>query len=38
VEGTEKPNNGKIKEMMDDWNYYASCTLTPVPVLDLGKC
>jgi hypothetical protein len=40
VEGREKSHNGKIKEIVDDKDYDASCTLTPVPVLDFGnvKC
>jgi hypothetical protein len=35
MEGTEKPHMDKYKEIMNEWNYDASCMLTPPLVLDL---
>jgi hypothetical protein len=35
MEGTEKPYVDKYKEITNDWNYDASCTLTSLPVSDL---
>jgi hypothetical protein len=35
MEGTEKPHVDKYKEITNDWNYDASCTLTSLPVWDL---
>jgi hypothetical protein len=29
---TEKPQVDKYKELMNDWNYVASCTLMSLPV------
>jgi hypothetical protein len=40
MEDIEKPHTDKYKEIMNDWNYDASCTLTSLPVWDLEnfKC
>jgi hypothetical protein len=40
MEGREKPNMDKYKEITNDWNYDASYTLTSLPVRDLEnlKC
>jgi hypothetical protein len=40
MEGREKPHVVKYKEIMNDLNYDASCTLTSLPVFDLEnfKC
>jgi hypothetical protein len=35
MEGTEKPHVDKYKEITNNWNYDASCTLTSLPVWDL---
>jgi hypothetical protein len=35
MEGIEKPHVYKYKEITNDWNYDASCTLTSLPVWDL---
>jgi hypothetical protein len=35
MEGIEKPHTDKYKEITNDWNYDASCTLTSLPVWDL---
>jgi hypothetical protein len=35
MEGIEKPYADKYKEITNDWNYDASCTLTSLPVWDL---
>jgi hypothetical protein len=35
VEGIDKPHAGKYKEITNDSNYDASCTLTSLPVWDL---
>jgi hypothetical protein len=35
MEGREKPQVDKFKEIMKDWNYDASCELTSLPVWDL---
>jgi hypothetical protein len=35
MEGIDKPHTGKYKEIMNDSNYDASCTLTSLPVWDL---
>jgi hypothetical protein len=35
MEGREKPHTDKYKEVMNDWNYDASCTLTSLPVWGL---
>jgi hypothetical protein len=35
MEDTEKPRTVKYKEIMNDWNYDASCTLTSLPVWDV---
>jgi hypothetical protein len=35
MEGIEKPHVDKYKEITNDWNYDASCTLTSLPVWDL---
>jgi hypothetical protein len=32
MESREKPHMNKYKEIMNDWHYYASCTLTSLPV------
>jgi hypothetical protein len=37
MEDAEKTHNGKIKEIMSDWNYDSSSALMSVPVLDLEK-
>jgi hypothetical protein len=34
MEGIEKPHKGQYKEITNDWNYDASCTLTSLPVWD----
>jgi hypothetical protein len=31
---TEKPHMDKYKEIMNDWVYDATCTLTSLPVLE----
>jgi hypothetical protein len=40
IEGVEKPHVDKYKEIMNDWNYDASCRLISLPVWDLEhfKC
>jgi hypothetical protein len=35
MEGIEKLHTDKNKEIMNNWNYDASCTLTSLPVWDL---
>jgi hypothetical protein len=35
MEGIDKPHTGKYKEIKNDLNYDASCTLTSLPVWDL---
>jgi hypothetical protein len=35
MEGIEKPHTDKYKEITNDWNYDAGCTLTSLPVWDL---
>jgi hypothetical protein len=35
MEGTEKPETDKYKEITNDWNYDASCTFTSLQVWDL---
>jgi hypothetical protein len=35
MEGIDKAHMGKYKEITNDWNYDASCTLTSLPVWDL---
>lgn len=35
MEGREKQHNDKCKEIMNDRNYDASCTLISLPVWDL---
>jgi hypothetical protein len=35
MEGIDKTQTGKYKEITNDWNYDASCTLTSLPVWDL---
>jgi hypothetical protein len=35
MEGIEKPHVDKYKEITNNWNYDASCTLISLPVLDL---
>jgi hypothetical protein len=35
MEGVEKPHADKYKEITNNWNYDASCTLTSLPVWDL---
>jgi hypothetical protein len=35
MEGMEKPHVDKHKEITNNWNYDASCTLTSLPVWDL---
>jgi hypothetical protein len=35
MEGREKPHTDKYKEIMNNWNYDASCMLTSLPVWDL---
>jgi hypothetical protein len=32
MEGIEKPHTGKYKEIINDWNYGANCTLTSLLV------
>jgi hypothetical protein len=34
MEGIEKPDVDKYKEITNKWNYDASCTLTSLPVWD----
>jgi hypothetical protein len=34
MEGRDKPNTDKYKEITNDWNYDASCILTSFLVLD----
>jgi hypothetical protein len=34
MEGGEKPYVDEYKEIMNDWNYDASCRLTSLTVLD----
>jgi hypothetical protein len=38
MEGREKPHMDKYKEITNDWNYDASCTLTSLMILDLENC
>jgi hypothetical protein len=35
MEGIDKPHTGKYKEITNDSNHDASCTLTSLPVWDL---
>jgi hypothetical protein len=35
MEGIEKPHTGKYKEITNNWNCDASCSLTSLPVWDL---
>jgi hypothetical protein len=35
MEGIDKPHTGKYKEITNDSNYDARCTLTSLPVWDL---
>jgi hypothetical protein len=35
MDGRETPHTDKYKEITNDWNYDASCTLTSLPVWDL---
>jgi hypothetical protein len=35
MEGIDKPHTGEYKEITNDSNYDASCTLTSLPVWDL---
>jgi hypothetical protein len=35
MEGIEKPHTNEYKEITNNWNYDASCTLTSLPVWDL---
>jgi hypothetical protein len=35
MEGIEKPHTDKYKEITNNWNYDARCTLTSLPVQDL---
>jgi hypothetical protein len=35
MEGIEKPHMDKHREITNDWNYDASCTLTSLLVWDL---
>jgi hypothetical protein len=35
MEGIEKPHTDKFKDITNNWNYDASCTLTSLPVWDL---
>jgi hypothetical protein len=35
MEGIEEPHMNKYKEIMNNWNYDASCTLTSLTVRDL---
>jgi hypothetical protein len=35
MEGIEKQHTDKYKEIMNNWNYDAGCTLTSLPVWDL---
>jgi hypothetical protein len=35
MECIEKPHTNEYKEITNDWNYDASCTLTSLPVWDL---
>jgi hypothetical protein len=35
MEDIEKPHTDKYKDITNDWNYDASCTLTSLPVWDL---
>jgi hypothetical protein len=34
MEGIEKPHTDKYKEITNNWNYDASCTLTSLPAWD----
>jgi hypothetical protein len=34
MEGIEKPHTDKYKEITNNWNYDASCTVTSLPVWD----
>jgi hypothetical protein len=34
MKGIEKPHTDKRKEITNNWNYDASCTLTSLPVWD----
>jgi hypothetical protein len=35
MEGIEKPHTDKNKEITNNWNYDASCTVTSLPVWNL---
>jgi hypothetical protein len=35
MKGREEPHTDKYKEIANDWNYDANCTLTSLPVLGL---
>jgi hypothetical protein len=35
MEGIEKPHMDKYKEITNNWNYDASCTVTSLPIWDL---
>jgi hypothetical protein len=35
MEGTEKPHTDKYKEITNNWNYDANCTVTSLPVREL---
>jgi hypothetical protein len=35
MEGIENPHTDKYKEITNNWNYDAGCTLTSLPVWDL---
>jgi hypothetical protein len=37
MEGKEKPYTDKYKEITNDCNYDASCTLTSLLILNLGQ-
>jgi hypothetical protein len=37
MEGIGKPHTDKYKEITNDWNYDASCTLTSLLLWDLEK-
>jgi hypothetical protein len=34
MEGIDKPHTGRYKEITDNWNYDASCTVASLPVWD----
>jgi hypothetical protein len=34
MEGIEKPHTDKYKEITNNWNYDANCTVTSLPVWD----